>query len=96
MNTFPNFRPNLNQAEAPWWTQIGNLRFHYSPYQIGNLRFHYSPCQKLKEEASMRLKAAFSGLRQLLATESPLKMIKSAFYLTLKALFILKMFKFLF
>ena len=120
MNTFPNFRPNLNQAEAPWWTQIGNLRFHYSPYQIGNLkfhyppyqignlklhyspyqignlRFHYSPCQKLKEEASIRLKAAFSGLRQLLATESPLKIIKSAFYITLKALFILKIFKFLF
>ena len=35
------------------------------------------------------------GLRQLLATESPLKIMKNAFYFTLKALFVLKMFKFL-
>ena len=36
-----------------------------------------------------------SRLRQFLATESPLKMIKNAFYLTLKALFVLKITKFL-
>ena len=30
------------------------------------------------------LKGAFSGLRQLLATESPLKMMKNAFYFTSK------------
>ena len=41
-------------------------------------------------------KGALSGLRQFLATEIPLKMMKSAFYLTLKALFILKIFKFLY
>ena len=35
------------------------------------------------------------GLRKLLATESPLKMMKNAFYFNLKALFILKIFKFL-
>ena len=40
-------------------------------------------------------KDALSGLRQFLATESPLKMMKSAFYVTSKALFILKIFKFL-
>ena len=40
-------------------------------------------------------KGALSGLRQSLATESPLKMIKNAFYFTLKALFVLKIFKFL-
>ena len=40
-------------------------------------------------------KGALSGLRQLLATESSLKMIKNAFYFTLKALFILKIFQFL-
>ena len=34
-------------------------------------------------------------LRQFLATESPLKMMKNTFYLTLKSLFILKKFKFL-
>ena len=38
-------------------------------------------------------KGALSGLRQFLATESPLKMMKNAFYITLKALFVLKIFK---
>ena len=32
------------------------------------------------------------GLRQFLATESPLKMMKNPFYFTLKALFVLKIF----
>ena len=36
------------------------------------------------------------GLRQVLTTESPLKMMKNAFYFTLKALFVLKIFKYLF
>ena len=44
MKKFPNFFPNLNQAEAPWYVRIGNLRFHYSP------------CQKLKEEVRVRFK----------------------------------------
>ena len=34
-------------------------------------------------------------LRQSLASESPLKMMKDAFYFILKALFVLKIFKFL-
>ena len=38
-------------------------------------------------------KGALSGLRQFLATESPLKKMKNGFYFTLKALFILKIFK---
>ena len=38
---------------------------------------------------------AHSGLRQLLGIESPLKMIKNAFYFTSKALFVLKIYKFL-
>ena len=37
-----------------------------------------------------------SGLEQFLATESPLKMIKNAFYFTLKPLFVLKIFTFLY
>ena len=40
-------------------------------------------------------KIALSGLRQFLTTESPLKMMKSAFYFTSKALSVLKIFKFL-
>ena len=42
VSEFRNFYLNLNQAEAPWYARIENLRFHYSP------------CQKLKEEARVR------------------------------------------
>ena len=41
------------------------------------------------------LKGALSGLRQFSAIESPLKIMKNAFYFTSKALFALKIFKFL-
>ena len=41
-----------------------------------------------------KFKGALSGLRQFLATESPLKMMKYAFYFTLKALFVLNIFRF--
>ena len=37
----------------------------------------------------------FSMNNKLKATESPLKMIKNAFYFTLKALFVLKIFNFM-
>ena len=40
-------------------------------------------------------KNALYGLRQFLITESPWKMMKNAFYFTLKAFFVLKIFKFL-
>ena len=42
------------------------------------------------------LKGALSGRRQFLATESPLKTMKNTFCFTWKALFVLKIFKFLF
>ena len=38
---------------------------------------------------------AILGLKRFLATESPLKMMKNAFYVTLKTLFVLKSFKLL-
>ena len=40
-------------------------------------------------------KGALSSLRQLLEIESPLKMMKNTFYFTIKALFVIKIFKFL-
>ena len=40
-------------------------------------------------------KSALSGLRQFWASESPLKMMKNNFYFTLKAVVVLKRFKFL-
>ena len=45
--------------------------------------------------SSKTIKGALSDLRQFLATESPLKMMNNAFYFTSKALFVLKIFKFL-
>ena len=39
-----------------------------------------------------KVKDGLSGLRQFSATESSLKMMKNAFYFTLKALFVLKNF----
>ena len=44
---------------------------------------------------NMKIKGALLGLRQFLVTESPLKMMKNAFYFTLKPLFDLKIFKYL-
>ena len=41
-------------------------------------------------------KGEHSGLRHFMATESPSKMMKNAFYFTLKALFVLEIYKFLF
>ena len=57
------------------------------------------PCQvtdkSIPQPIHQELKGALSGLRQFWATESPLKMIKNAFYFTSKALFVLKLLKFL-
>ena len=44
---------------------------------------------------SIVLKGALSSLRQFLAIETALKMMKNAFYFTPKALFVLKIFSFL-
>ena len=41
-----------------------------------------------------KVKGALKGLRQFLAIEILLKMMKNAFYFTLKALFVLKILKF--
>ena len=40
------------------------------------------------------IKGLLSGLRQFLATETPLKMMPNTFYFTTKALFVLKIFNF--
>ena len=50
---------------------------------------------KYKKKSSFELQGALSSLRQFLAAESPLKVMKNAFYFTSKALFVLKVLKFL-
>ena len=46
----------------------------------------------LKESRCNFLKGPLPILKQFLATESPLKVMKNTFYFTLKALFVLKIF----
>ena len=61
--------------------------------------FFYMTKSLVKNLNILKTKRAFkgklSGSWQILATVSTLKMMKNAFYFTLKATFILKMFKFL-
>ena len=69
------------------------------PSRIPNiLIFWVKPCQCLIQPKMIvpnRLKSAIQGLRQLLATENPLKIMKNTFYFNLIALFTLKIFEFL-
>ena len=48
-----------------------------------------------KQACIFNLRSAFSGLRQFLAAECPLKMTKNAFYFTSKTHFVLMIFEFL-
>ena len=52
-------------------------------------------CKGAKKMQLRKFKGALSGPRQVFATESPLKMMKNALYFTSKALFVLKILKFL-
>ena len=45
--------------------------------------------------ANVAIKGALSGLKQISLTETSLKMKKNIFYFTLKALLVIKIFKFL-
>ena len=80
-----NFAETLNK-DAPKKTKIFP----------GNHKPHINKTLKKAIMKRSQLKGALSSLRRFLATESPLKMMKNAFCFTLKALFVLKMFKFLF
>ena len=56
---------------------------------------HENYNERLQKQKLLKadIKDALSGVRRLSSTESPLKMMKNAHYFTLKALFILKIFK---
>ena len=77
------FKLKYGNAELLWNTKSNQV-------ELGLAVFASAFCTKLAY-----IKGALSGLRQFLAIENPLKIMKSAFYFTSKALFILKMFKFL-
>ena len=60
-------------------------------YFFNNIHFfkvHISTITKASE-----LKSPPSGQRQFLATESPIKMMRNAFYFTSEAFFVLRIFK---
>ena len=49
----------------------------------------------MKKQPRTQVKGALSSVKQFLTAESLLKLMKNAFYFTSKALFVLKIFKFL-
>ena len=72
--------------ESAWWKQ--NVK------EVTFIALREFPlCNTRRKDVFF--KGTFSGLREFLSTESPLKMMKNAFYFTLKALFVLKIFNFL-
>ena len=62
---------------------------------LNNKNISIIPPLYLLHEFVIDFKGALSALRQFLVNESPLKMIKNAFYFSLKTLSVLKIFKFL-
>ena len=64
----------------------------FFPHSLLGTQEYYCTALSL---SALSFKGVLSGLRQFLATESPLKMMKNAFYFISKALFLLKIFKFL-
>ena len=77
----------------------GHHYLHYDSCHADHIKrsIIFSQSLRLKRICSEKnvLKGALSGLRQFLVTENPLKIMKNVFYFTLKALFVLKIFKFL-
>ena len=71
-------------------------RFQQKSYilDVQALPFQPRTIYNTQDEISLKLKKKIKGqllgLRQFLVAESPLKMIKNAFYFMLKALFVLK------
>ena len=82
---------NFIKKEAP--AQVFSCEF----CEISKNIFSYRTVQVAAPEECwwIHVKGALSGLRQFLAIESPLKIMKSASCFTSKALFILKVLKFL-
>ena len=75
-------------------------RFEYSPFGKKfkpQTDISKKQCQKLDDnyEFNKIIKGALSDLRQFLTSESPLKIMRTAFYFTSNALLVLKILKFL-
>ena len=77
--------------------KIAEMRKNVCAFLIKNTFICWTRLKTAKPSATAKqlIKGALSGLRQFLATEVSLKMVKNTFYFTSKALFVLKIFKFL-
>ena len=62
---------------------------------ISKTKYIFDYLSNSPKSFSKYIKGALLGLIQVLITENPLKMMKNAFYFSLKALFVFKIFKFL-
>ena len=80
----------------PWLTDVWKRIKDVNVITSLVYRLNFGFKGNLKEIVRRKLKGALSGIRQFLATESHLKMIKNDFYFTLRAVFALRIFKFLF
>ena len=74
---------------------VPKLPFVSAPRNTKLEEAYKRPFVFLLQTMKIELKGALSGLRQFLTAESSLKMMKNVFYFTLKALFVIKIFKFL-
>ena len=70
------------------------VKFLYFCTMFYSLKIRINPVNQILRN-NEKVKDAPSGLRQFLATESPLKMMRNVFYFISKAIFVLKIFKFL-
>ena len=74
--------------------KIGENQFNFWIFRI-RIGFYGNFQENPRKNILTHFSKALSGLRQFLAEESSLKIMKNAFYFTLKAVFVLKLFKLL-
>ena len=107
-NVKRSYNNNKFKISAPPWSE--DFKLPDGSYSVSDIQDYFEYILKKHSESvdnpSIRMyvnrienritfKGALSGLRQFLAAESPLKIMKNALYFTSKALSILKIFKFL-
>ena len=89
------YKNNITEKETP---HLGLISEEFTIYKTIACAKTQNIIQTIEDDTSLTIssiKSALYGLRQFLIAKSPLKMVKMVFYFTLKALFVLKIFKFL-
>ena len=97
----------IKESEIKSHGTCANLKVFFLIYKVAHFSndfwnlfldkvYHKKWVITVPEEKCTSFKGALEALEQCLSTEKALKMMKNAFYSSLKALFVLKIFKFLF